>query len=218
MESAYLKIKDMIFMHQIFPGQKLIYRELAKLLGMSLTPVQFALGRLEQEGFVERISNVGYYVKKISLKEIEDLFDVRLVLESHAVKLAITNLAPEDVMLLEKCLQDHKNYNIQIYDHRKLMLDAAFHAQIAAISGNLEIVRQLKRIFEHTRLRSPVELIPPSRMNVASSQHEQILQAIRERNVSGATEFMAKHIEEAKEARIAMLAALMSINMPAGIM
>jgi DNA-binding GntR family transcriptional regulator len=215
-EEAYLRIKDMIFQHQIFPGQKLIYRELAKPLGMSLTPVQFALGRLEQEGFVERISNVGYYVTKISLKEIEDLFDVRMILEVHAVELAIRNQTPEDIMLLEKRLQDHKNYSIQVYDRRKLMLDAAFHSQIAAMSGNLEIVRELKRIFEHTRLRSPVELIPPTRMNVATSEHEQILQMIKERDVSGATQYMLKHIYEAKEARIAMLAALTSMNMPSG--
>jgi hypothetical protein len=96
------------------------------------------------------------------------------------------------------------------------MLDAAFHSQLAVMSGNLEAVRQLKRIFEHTRLRSPVELIPPSRMNVATAEHAQILRLIREQNVSGATVLVAKHIQEAKEARMEMLASLPSMHMRGG--
>jgi DNA-binding GntR family transcriptional regulator len=208
----------MIFQQQIVPGQKLIYRELAKMLNMSSTPVQFALGRLEQEGFVERIPNVGYYVRKINLQEIEDLFDLRLILELYAVELAIANQTPEDIRLLEKLLQDHKNYNIQIYDRRKLILDAAFHSQIAGLSRNLEIVKQLRRIFEHTYLRSPVELIPPGRLPIAASEHEQILQKIKERDVVRAREYLERHIREAKEARRAMLAALPSMNMSAADM
>jgi len=218
MESAYLKIKDMIFVQHIVPGQKLIYRELAKALSMSSTPVQFALGRLEQEGFVERIPNVGYYVRKINLQEIEDLFDLRLILELYAVEMAIRNQTPEDIRLLEELQQNHKNYNIQIYDRRKLILDAAFHSQIAALSRNQEIVKELRRIFEHTYLRSPVERIPPVRLPIAAAQHQEILQRIRERDVTGARESLERHIREAKEARRAMLAALPSMEMSAASM
>lgn len=218
MESAYLKIKDMIFVQHIVPGQKLIYRELAKALSMSSTPVQFALGRLEQEGFVERIPNVGYYVRKINLQEIEDLFDLRMILELYAVEMAIRNQTPEDIRLLEELQQNHKNYNIQIYDRRKLILDAAFHSQIAALSRNQEIVKELRRIFEHTYLRSPVERIPPVRLPIAAAQHQEILQRIRERDVTGARESLERHIREAKEARRAMLAALPSMEMSAASM
>ena len=217
-ESAYFKMKNMIFQQYIVPGQKLTYRELAKLLNMSSTPVQFALGRLEQEGFVERIPNVGYYVRKINPQEIEDLFDLRWILEVHAIEYAIKNHTPEDLEVLDKLIQDHKNYQIQIYDRKKLFLDATFHSQIASLSGNLEIVKQLKRIFEHTYLRSPVELIPPSRIPIAVSQHEQILQLIKERDIGRAKECLGKHIQEAKEARRAMLWSLPSINISAASM
>jgi len=54
----------MVFNQQIIPGQKLIYRELSMLLKMSTTPVQLALARLEQEGFVELLPNVGYFRKE----------------------------------------------------------------------------------------------------------------------------------------------------------
>ena len=210
MESAYNQIREMIFLHRIFPGQKLTYRELSKELGMSLTPVQVALGRLAQEGFVERISNVGYYVKKINLKEIEDLYDIRKVIEVYAVELTVKKQTPGNIRVLKKCYLAHKNYLAQIYDMKKLILDADFHSQIAAISGNHAAVRLLERIFEHSRMYSPVELIPPGRLNVAASEHKQIMQLIEERDVSGAMACMATHVQRAKEARIEMLAALPS--------
>lgn len=95
-EKTYILLKNMVFNQRIIPGQKLIYRELSMLLNMSTTPVQLALARLEQEGFVELVPNVGYFVKKIVPKEVEDLFDVRQNLEVHAVKLAIINQTEEE--------------------------------------------------------------------------------------------------------------------------
>jgi DNA-binding GntR family transcriptional regulator len=136
----------------------------------------------------------------------------------HAIEYAIKNHAPEGLEGLVKFVQDYKNYQIQIYDRKKLLLDAAFHSQIASLFGNLEIVKQLKRIFEHIYLRSPVELIPPSRLPTAASQHEQILQLIKKRDIGRAKECLRKHIQKAKEARRAMLSALPSINISADSM
>jgi len=69
MEKAYWQIKNMIFQQKIAPGQKLIYRDLSKRLDMSKTPIMHALGRLEQEGFVELMPNLGYSVKEMDIQE-----------------------------------------------------------------------------------------------------------------------------------------------------
>jgi DNA-binding GntR family transcriptional regulator len=99
-EKAHILLKNMIFNQRIIPGQKPTYRNLSMLLNMSTTPVQLALARLEQEGFVELVPNVGYFVKKIIPKEVEDLFDVRQILEVQAVKLAIINQTQESLTIL----------------------------------------------------------------------------------------------------------------------
>lgn len=198
MEKAYSSLKNMVFLQKIVPGQKLVYRELSKMLGMSATPVQVALARLESEGFVELVPNVGYFVKKIVPKEIEDLFDVRRVLEAHAVELAIQYQNVECLRKLEEKIQNHKKYIIQIYDRKKLLLDADVHLQIAKMANNLEIVKQLKRIYEHIYLRSRVELLPPQRLSLTPSEHEKIFQMIKSKNVAGAQKILCKHIDEAK--------------------
>ena len=69
---------------------------------MSTTPVQLALARLEQEGFVELVPNIGYSVKKIIPKEVHDLFDVRLIFELYTVELAIQNQTVESLKTLNE--------------------------------------------------------------------------------------------------------------------
>jgi len=205
MEKAYLTLKAMIFQQKIVSGQKLIYRELSKALHMSITPVQVALARLESEGFVELVPNVGYFVKKIVLKEIEDLFDVRRILEIHAVELAILNQNDECLKKLSEKIKNHKAYTIHIYDRKKLLLDAEVHLQIAVMSKNYEIVKQLQRIFEHIYLRSRVELLPPQRLFLTPPVHEKIFKMMKAKNVLGAQDILGEHINEAKEVMLSTL-------------
>jgi DNA-binding GntR family transcriptional regulator len=199
MEKAYREIKSMIFQQMFGPGQKLIYRTLAERLNMSKTPIMYALGRLEQEGFVELIPNFGYSVKEIDIKELEDLFDIREALEVHAVFLAIKNHKDEDLENLEKAIQKHKEYKPPVYDRLKLMLDANVHLEIAKMSGNKVLIRHLRQLYEHTYLRHRVELMNPTRMHASPKEHLKILGLIRERNTSEAMKLIRAHIRAAKE-------------------
>ena len=205
MEKAYLQIKNMIFQQKMGPGQKLIYRDLSEKLDMSRTPIMFALGRLEQEGFVELIPNLGYFVKEIDVQEFEDLFDLREALEVHALGLAIKNPTDEDFRDLEKRIEQHKEYMLPYYDLKKLILDAEVHLQIAVMSKNKVLVKQLRQIFEHIYLRYRVERMHPTRLPVASDEHRQLLAAIREKDYATGERIIRQHIQAAKEAMLAGL-------------
>jgi DNA-binding GntR family transcriptional regulator len=201
MDKAYLKIKNMLLTQEIAQGRKLVYRELAKKFHMSSTPVQLALGKLEQEGLVEREHNVGYFVRRISVKENDDLFDVRRILEVYAIKEAINNQTPQDIKLLTELAQNHKNYKTRDFDRTIVLLDSEFHLQIVKMSRNYEILKQIRRIYEHTYLRYPPGCVPPTRLLITPSQHEEILHWIKERDISHAQTCLGKHIWEAKEAK-----------------
>jgi DNA-binding GntR family transcriptional regulator len=199
MEKAYWQIKNMIFQQKIGPGQKLIYRDLSKKLDMSKTPIMYALGRLEQEGFVELMPNLGYFVKEMDVQEFEDLFDVREALEVHAITMAIDNQTSDDVENLERRVQQHKEYTLPYYDRKKLVLDAEVHLQIALMSRNKVLIRQLRQIFEHIYLRYRVERMHPSRLSTAPEEHHQIAAMIRKKDYHGAEKMIRKHIRAAKE-------------------
>jgi len=199
MEKAYLQIKNMVFQQKIGPGQKLIYRDLSKRLDMSKTPIMYALGRLEQEGFVELIPNLGYFVKEMDVQEFEDLFDVREALEAHALGLAIRHQTAEDLESLEKKIQQHKEYSPPYYDRKKLVLDAEVHLHIALMSRNRVLIRQLRQVFEHIYLRYRVERMHPTRILISSEEHLQIAAMIRKKDYHGAEKMIRKHIRAAKE-------------------
>ena len=204
MEKAYREIKSMIFQQMFGPGQKLIYRNLAERLNMSKTPIMYALGRLQQEGFVELTPDVGYSVKEIDIKELEDLFDLREALEAHAVLLAIRNQTANGLKILEKKIQEHREYLPLVYDRKKLILDANVHLEIAQLSGNNMLVKQLRQIFEHIYLRHRVELMHPARIPIAPKEHLKIIGAIRKRDYSDAQELIRCHVKAAKENMIAI--------------
>ena len=152
-EWAYLKIKEMIFQQKLTPGQKLVYKDLSKVLNISRTPIIIALSRLEQEGFVKSESYRGYYVKPIDINEIWDSFGIREAFEVYSVKQAILNAQPSVMTTLEMKIEEHKNYMPPFYDKKKLFLDATVHIQLAEMAGNQGLVHLLKINLEYVYLR-----------------------------------------------------------------
>jgi DNA-binding GntR family transcriptional regulator len=205
MEKAYRLIRKMMLQQKLGPGQKLIYRDLSQKLNMSKTPILYALGRLEQEGFIELVPNSGYFVKEIDLKEIEDLFDVREALETYAVVLAVERKKVDDLKMLGERIRQHKDYVTPTYDRQKLVLDAEVHLQIALNSGNKVLAKLLRHIFEHLYLRSRVELMNPTRLSIASLEHQKMLDLIRKGDAAGAEKMMRSHIQAAKQAMVSCL-------------
>jgi DNA-binding GntR family transcriptional regulator len=199
MEKAHQLIRNMMLQHKLSPGQKIIYRDLSEKLNMSKTPIMYALGRLEQEGFVELIPNQGYIVKELDLKEIEDFFDVREALETYAIGLAIKSMKPENLKALEEKIRQHREYVTPVYDRKRMVLDADIHLYIALMSGNRVLARQLHQIFEHLFLRYRLELMHSIRPTSAPAEHQKMLSLIRKRDISGAQKVMRTHIQSGKQ-------------------
>ena len=102
-ERTYGAVKRMILAGTLRPGEKLAERELSRRLKVSRTPLREALSRLVQEGLVENRPRRGHYVRAIDAKSVADLYDLREVLEKHAVRLAARRLTDADIAELEDC-------------------------------------------------------------------------------------------------------------------
>ena len=87
----------MIAEGELSPGQRILQEKLARGMGVSRTPLVNALRRLAQERLVEWVSRRGIYVKRFSLREMAQLFEVREGLEPIAARLAATQIAPAEV-------------------------------------------------------------------------------------------------------------------------
>lgn len=204
-EDAYRRIKQLIYNQQLVPGQRLVYDDLAKTLNMSRTPIINALNRLEQQGLVVSESFRGFYVRPMDLQEVWDAFGLREAIETYAVEMAISKAGNEDFQKLEEKLIEHESYNPPYYDRKKLFLDAAFHLQIAEMTGNRVLKYHLRMNFEHVNLRAKLDNYDTERMNKAPIEHRALLKQMKNRDVLGSVETIKNHIRTARSYVIACL-------------
>ncbi|MDK2789446.1 MAG: hypothetical protein PWP07_2691, partial [Epulopiscium sp.] len=91
-EIAYEEIKKSICLGKFGPGYKLIIDDLVKTFDISNTPIKEALNRLVAEGLVESVPRRGMHVKKITSKEIKEIYDLRLMYETYCAKRAVREI------------------------------------------------------------------------------------------------------------------------------
>ncbi len=205
-DEAFRSIKRLILNQEVVPGQRLIYDDLAKRLKMSRTPVINALNRLEQLGLVASESNRGYIVKPMGTAEAWETFGSREAIETWAIKQVIMQSNGSDLGPLEDKLVAYERYQPNYYDRKKIFLDAGFHLQIAQMTRNSVLKWHLKLDLQHIYLRSNLNNYSLDREKAATSEHRQLFQKIKDKDVLGAVDLMKHHIRRDKEYTIACLA------------
>ena len=183
-EEIHQKIKELIINGKFNPGQKLIYSELEKILGVSKTPIINALIRLKCEGLVKQKQNFGFYVKEINFDEIFQLFDARLYLELCNIPNIIKNCTKDDIKKLKGIKEDYEKYPESILDCKRLKKNTLFHLSIARIGKNSFIIKFLEQIYDWIELRMPLtfEFLPSDRIKKINSEHQEIFKAIFDKN------------------------------------
>lgn len=150
---AYAALKKDILTCELDPGSTIAQSQLVKRYDFSLTPVREALKRLEQEGYVQSIPRFGYLITPVTLKDVEDLYDLRLILEQSAVRMAIQRASAEQLaQIQQKATFTYKFKNrlsyLQFLEH-----NISFHVSIALASGNRKLAEMLANVLnEMTRI------------------------------------------------------------------
>lgn len=103
-QAAHARLREMIFSGALQAGQALRQEEIARLLGLSRLPVREALNRLATEGLVELKPRRGFFVVSLKREEIEDIFDMRAMLEARAGQLAAERATTEDVDAVDRAV------------------------------------------------------------------------------------------------------------------
>ncbi len=194
-EVAYY-IKKSIFNLELPRGTRLYVDTLATELNVSITPVREALKTLVAEGLVV-YSGKGYKVFNPSKKEIEDIFNIRRMLERLAASLAAKNM---DEKTLEFLFDLYSKDVQQDYLKRQsefIRADKIFHAQILESADNNRLVQMLATVSEQSwyiRACCYSHVFPSSYVEQTSFEHLEILRAIENRDEKKAEEAMEKHI------------------------
>lgn len=203
---AYEAIKGLVVERKLFPGQKIIYRELEAELGMSKTPIINGLMMLQQEGVVCVEKNRGFFMRPVSCDEAEQIYDLRERLEIIAAEYAIDNHQSDDIKLLEQKVRAYSNYQSPVYDRRRLEQDTAIHMQIAEMGRNDFFAAMIRRFYENIYFRLNVMALAPAVLQF-KEEHEALVEAIRRRSLSETRRIIRTHTRAARKLMLAALKA-----------
>jgi DNA-binding GntR family transcriptional regulator len=190
---VYDNIKQMMINYDIVPGQRLVFVDLAKELGVSRTPVNNALSILAKEGYLDFIPNQGYSVHKLTRKEAESLYEIKLFMELGSIENAIKLATPKKLAALEeKKNQYASSVKGHIYRHL-FALDMEFHAAIGEMVNNTYFVEIYKDIYQRIFLRFRTEHLETPRLFKNIEEHENLYKAIVAKNVKAAKKLIKEH-------------------------
>jgi len=196
-EIAYRRLKAAIFDFVLLPGDGFTETDMAERLDMSRTPVREALFRLELEGYVKVAYRSGWSVAPFDFRKLEELYDLRVVLECTAVDRLCTMVPMPDLGLLKAVwLVPEKERKADTTE--VAALDEAFHATLVSAAGNLQMARVHADVTDGIRIVRRLDFTQPPRIAATYEEHAKILRAVLARRADPAKLMLRTHIEASK--------------------
>ncbi|UCC66442.1 MAG: GntR family transcriptional regulator [Deltaproteobacteria bacterium] len=198
-EVVYERLKKRIQRGEFKVKERLIEQRLAEDLGVSRTPVREAISKLEQDGLVDKIPQGGAVVKGTTKDEIEEVFGLRVVLESYAAALATEKINEEILQSLDAVIEKQHRALERRNVNRYIELNTQFHDLLYSASQSdklYQIITFLRNyIYKYRVFLLRMEEMP----KISLRDHQLMLQAMKEGDAQKVEELVKKHILRAKE-------------------
>ena len=199
-ESAYQWIREAILDGNIQPGAKLIERELTQTTGVSRSALREALASLDEKGLVHREPYRGYRVTNLTKKQVQDLYELREVVESQAAELFTLRATDSDLKDLSVAFRYLKD---NIFHQDMAVVRRAkvnYYSVIYAGCKNVELERALSNLIERIFYLRGRSLLAQSRRKKSLAEFKALTDALIRRDRKGAREITHQHLKAAKEA------------------
>lgn len=195
------RLEAAIISGQLEPGARLSEQGLAASLGVSRGPLREAIRRLEGRKLLERTPNIGVRVAQLSLKDLNEILQVREALECLACRLAAVNMPDAEIAAVKKLLDDHGKQKSVLenkgYYQETENLD--FHYRLVNGSGNERLAHMLAGDLHYMlrvyRYKSGAK---PGRAAEVLQEHRAIVAAIEARDPQAAEQAMREHLRHAR--------------------
>lgn len=214
-EQVYAELKAQMGDFRLVPGDRFSEAEIGTRLGVSRTPVREALFRLRNEGLLDVESKSGWFVRPIDFGKLEQLYDLRVILENASVARLCARTEPSAALESLKAIWLVPAAE-RLGDGRQVgQLDEAFHATLVRAAGNEEIARVHWDVTERIRIIRRLDFTRPDRVEATYAEHAKILRAVIQRKADQAQLLLKSHIEQSKaEVRKITLATLQDARRP----
>jgi DNA-binding GntR family transcriptional regulator len=198
-------IRSAIVDGRLHPGQRLKEEELARELGISRTPVREALLMLQAEGLVDASPNRGAKVRTHSAQDLDDLYQLRALLEGHAARRAASRLADEAISSLHaSCRRFEALLETEEADFRELVKEnVVFHETILDGADSARLAAMVRNVIELPLVYRSYIWYSPDQQRISGHYHVQIARALEARDAERAEIIMKEHIFEARDHLVA---------------
>lgn len=189
------EIERRIIAGELEPGAKLNEAELAAAMGISRGPVREAFRALEQAGLVHTEKNRGVFVRQVSLKEANEIYEVRAALEAQIGRLAATRISAQQLERLRGIVKRMHAVGRSRDPDAYFPLNLEFHETLAEACGNRALATNYRRVvnelnlYRRQAIMRNVEIIP-----VSTKEHEAIVAAVAQGDAALAERLLYDHV------------------------
>ncbi len=197
---VYRHLRERIINFGLRPGDRLKTSEIAVNLAVSRTPVREALGRLEQDGLVTRESGWGYVVKRLTIKEVRDVYKVREALEVEAVREAAECIDEETLGELEELLRKAKEHweKGRVTEFRSCT--RLFYLTIVRVTENDALRGMIAAIDDRVRVLGAMLFdVYEERARESLIENAAVLDALKRRDIRKVETAVRAHVSRARE-------------------
>lgn len=198
-ELAHERIKQRIITMAFEPGSYLNEAAVSEEIGIGRTPVHHAVRRLTLEGMLEVIPRKGLLVKPVSLNEVMEIIEVRLINECHCARLAAQRASDKDLEAIRAIVEEACTCAEDRDTERQMLLDRDFHCAISAAARNRVLSDLLRNLHERSLRFWFISLNDEAHSKAVCREHSAIVEAIERHDPDAAEAAMRAHIEAFRE-------------------
>jgi DNA-binding GntR family transcriptional regulator len=198
-QKIYQSIREDITYGKLFPGERLVESQLAEKFKASRSPIREAIRQLESEGLIRLNQNKGITVARLSVKEVDEIYNLRWLLESYAARLSAGQATKAQIAYLkdlhEKLRVAGKNSDLAAWIQNNIL----FHDFFSENSGNGNLHQILVNLKHRVYLYHYIIVRVPGNFQAYIDHHEEILKACKKNDGEMAEKYMKLHVESIKQ-------------------
>lgn len=202
---AYQTIKNDILNLIYPPGAQLNIETLAGQLAISRTPVREALLKLQADGLVQSVSRVGFFVAEITEQDMEELFELRILLECHAAEKAAPRLTDEDIETVDRltaqCLSSVEKGDMVSF----LDADTHLHTLLMERAENRRLIAMMETLRDLTYRERTLSVRSPENVHETLKEHQRLAEALHQHDGALASQRMGEHLNAVRDRVLAVV-------------
>ena len=197
-EEAVEVLRAAILGGELAPGSIHSAVSLAERMNVSATPIREAMLELARIGLIEVLPNRGFRVTVVDDRNLDEICEIRMMLEVPAMPLVIERASDDDLVELEQPLSELELAAGADDVAAFLLADREFHLSLLAFAGNPRLVTIIAGLRDQTRIVGLSSLAEDGALRSSAAEHRPILEAVRRREVGEAERLMRVHLEHTR--------------------